>query len=134
MNVRVSVEAGGGGVAPFYVRFRRGSVARTEEAVPGAVALDYDAAGRLLGLEVLGECGIEVDTEGRPGGAVISSGDDLLQPTADNLAPLVVIWRAARLSGDYALECSALRELRERYGVVVKDAGAVPRSNAGDAN
>jgi hypothetical protein len=60
--------------------------------------------------------------------------DDALEPTADNLAPLVVILRAAVLSGDRRLERSARRELRLRYGVAVEflhpeSCAGVPHAN-----
>lgn len=41
----------GGGDMPRYVMFRSGPVAWTLEAVPGRVFVDYDAAGRIMGVE-----------------------------------------------------------------------------------
>lgn len=46
-------------IAAFYIylsgsdRDREGIVARTKEVEPGALMLDYDAAGQLVGVEVL---------------------------------------------------------------------------------
>ncbi len=43
-----------------YLRIREGKVAETREASAGVVFADYGAEGLLLGIELLGECGVAV--------------------------------------------------------------------------
>lgn len=41
-------------VCPAYVYVKRGKVARTDELIPGRVTADFNSAGQLLGVEVIG--------------------------------------------------------------------------------
>jgi uncharacterized protein YuzE len=43
-------------MTPMYVHIRTGTVAETRELVPGEVMGDFDASGKLLGIEVLDYC------------------------------------------------------------------------------
>jgi hypothetical protein len=43
-----------------YLRVRRGEVKETREMEDGVVYADYDTAGQLLGVELLGPCDVEV--------------------------------------------------------------------------
>jgi uncharacterized protein YuzE len=43
-----------------YLRIREGRVAETKEISEGVVFADYSADGRLLGIELLAECSVEV--------------------------------------------------------------------------
>lgn len=48
------------GREPPYLRVRNGDVAETKELAPGGAYADYDATGRLLGVELLAPCAVEV--------------------------------------------------------------------------
>lgn len=53
MAVKVSTRVDGS-IEAAYLRFGTGKVAKTKEIVRNRLLADYDAAGTLLGLEVLG--------------------------------------------------------------------------------
>lgn len=59
-KVDVSVDEASGRLLAAYFRVRRGKVADTGEVVDGRVNADYDAAGRLLGVEMLAPCAASV--------------------------------------------------------------------------
>jgi uncharacterized protein YuzE len=49
-----------GSVEAVYIRFDRGKVASTREVQSDVVFADYDEAGRLLGIELLGPTRVSV--------------------------------------------------------------------------
>jgi hypothetical protein len=51
---------GHGPVVSVYLRVREGDVAETKEIKEGVVHSNYDSAGLLLGIELLGPCQIEL--------------------------------------------------------------------------
>jgi hypothetical protein len=55
-----SVDDRTGGIVAVYLRVREGEVAETKELTEGVAYADYDAAGSLLGIELLGPCQVEV--------------------------------------------------------------------------
>jgi hypothetical protein len=55
-----SVDDRTGGLVAAYLRVREGEVAETKEIEEGVAYADYDAAGMLLGIELLGPCQVEV--------------------------------------------------------------------------
>jgi len=64
--VETSVDDQTGRVIAVYLRVRQGDVAETKELEEGVVYADYDSAGLLLGIELLGPCQVEVlDRAGR---------------------------------------------------------------------
>ena len=59
-QLEASVDEKTGGVVAVYLRVRTGEVAETKEITEGIAYADYDAAGLLLGIELLGPCQAEV--------------------------------------------------------------------------
>ncbi len=59
LRLEVSFNENGEPVAG-YLRVREGKVAVTKEVSDGVVFADYGADGCLLGVELLGPCGVEV--------------------------------------------------------------------------
>ncbi len=59
-RLEASVDDQTGGVVAVYLRVREGEVAETKEIEEGAAYVDYDSAGLLLGIELLGPCQVEV--------------------------------------------------------------------------
>jgi hypothetical protein len=49
-----------GGPVAAYLRVRRGEIAETMEVKEGIAYADYDSAGLLLGIELLGPCEADV--------------------------------------------------------------------------
>jgi len=58
--LQVSVNEETGGLRAAYLRVREGEVAETRELAEGRAFADYDAAGLLLGIELLAPCEVEV--------------------------------------------------------------------------
>jgi uncharacterized protein YuzE len=59
-DVTVEVENATGEVLAVYFRVRKGKSALTKEYARGNVFVDYDSAGQLLGIEMLGPCRISI--------------------------------------------------------------------------
>ncbi len=59
-ELQISVDEKTGGIRAAYLRVRQGEVAETREVVEGTTFADYDANGRLLGIELLAPCKVEV--------------------------------------------------------------------------
>lgn len=59
-EVSVSVDETTGLIRAAYVRVRAGEAAETREVVEGRAFADYDAAGLLLGVELLAPCAVDV--------------------------------------------------------------------------
>jgi uncharacterized protein YuzE len=55
-KVNISVEESTGRLLAAYFSIRKGKVTDTGEVVDGRLNADYDEAGRLLGVEMLGPC------------------------------------------------------------------------------
>ena len=55
-RVRVTCDLKTGHVLAAYIRIRKGQVADTREIVPSSAIADYDAAGELLGVELISPC------------------------------------------------------------------------------
>jgi uncharacterized protein YuzE len=60
LQLEASVDERTGHMRAAYLRVRQGKVARTKEIKEGVVYADYDASGRLLGIELLGPCDVSV--------------------------------------------------------------------------
>ncbi len=59
-RLETSVDDRTGLLVAAYLRVREGEVAETKEVAEGVAYADYDAQGLLLGIELLGPCGIVV--------------------------------------------------------------------------
>lgn len=59
-ELSVSVDETTGVIRAAYVRVRAGDAAETREVAEGRAFADYDDAGRLLGVELLAPCEVEV--------------------------------------------------------------------------
>jgi len=59
-KLEASIDDKTGRVVAAYLRIRQGQVAETKEVKEGSAFADYDAAGLLLGIEILGPCEVEV--------------------------------------------------------------------------
>ena len=57
-RVRVTCDMDTGQVLAAYIRIRKGEVAETKEIIPCSAIADYDAAGELLGVELISPCEI----------------------------------------------------------------------------
>jgi uncharacterized protein YuzE len=60
MTMTVSAHSGTGKILAAYLRVRRGKSAEVREYAEGAAFADYDSKGRLLGIEFLAPCQIQV--------------------------------------------------------------------------
>lgn len=60
LGLELSVDEQTGKPRAAYLQVRTGTVAETREVAPGRAYADYDAAGRLLGVEFLAACTVEV--------------------------------------------------------------------------
>jgi hypothetical protein len=56
----VSIDDRTGRPRAAYLQVREGAVAETREVSPGRAFADYDGQGRLLGIEFLAPCGVEL--------------------------------------------------------------------------
>jgi len=59
-NIRLQVLNTTGELSAAYFRFREGKVNRTIEVADGKAFADYSASGKLLGVEVIAPCNINV--------------------------------------------------------------------------
>jgi uncharacterized protein YuzE len=59
-RLEASVDEKTGGMVAAYLRVRKGEVTDTREVMEGVAYADYDAAGALLGIELLGPCQVAV--------------------------------------------------------------------------
>ena len=59
-SVHVTSEIRTGRLVAVHLRIRKGRSAQTREFARGAVFADYDRRGRLVSVEVLGPCRLEV--------------------------------------------------------------------------
>ncbi len=59
-EMAVSIDKQTGALLAAYFRIRKGQVQQTKEFADGNAFADYDRRGRLLGIELLGPCTIEV--------------------------------------------------------------------------
>jgi hypothetical protein len=60
LGFELSIDEHTGKPQAAYLQVRTGEVADTQELAPGKAYADYDAAGRLLGVEFLAPCSVEV--------------------------------------------------------------------------
>lgn len=61
-NIRFQVLAATGELSAAYFRFREGKVNRTIEVADGKAFADYSASGKLLGVEIIAPCNLNVLT------------------------------------------------------------------------
>jgi uncharacterized protein YuzE len=59
-KLEISVDEKTGEIRAAYVQIRKGAVHETREVSEGTAFADYDRAGWLLGIELLGACEIAV--------------------------------------------------------------------------
>ena len=63
LRVEVTADDATGKLIAVYLHVNNGETTETREVEPGRAFADYDAAGRLLGLELQGPCSIGTLTE-----------------------------------------------------------------------
>jgi uncharacterized protein YuzE len=59
-TLEVSVDEETGRLMACYLHVRKGEVAETKELDPGRAYADYNEAGQLIGVELLGPCAVSV--------------------------------------------------------------------------
>jgi hypothetical protein len=59
-RVAISTDAATGELLAVYFQVRRGIATRVREFADGAALANYNRAGKLLGIELLGPCSVQV--------------------------------------------------------------------------